>query len=151
MYGVVSLFAYHYAAPLVDREELRCVRDAMARRGPDGRGEWFSEDGRVGLAHRRLSIIDLSEKGAQPMASANGRLIVSFNGEIYNYKELRVQLEKQGEVFRSQSDTEVLLHLYALKGEAMLGDLRGMFALALWDAGKQALPGQGRRHARGCW
>lgn len=108
----------------------------MAARGPDASGEYFSQDGRVGFGHRRLSIIDLSEKGAQPMASRDGRFVVTFNGEIYNYRELRAALEHKGFVFHSQSDTEVLLHLYADKGEAMVHELRGMFAFAIWDAAR---------------
>ena len=139
MCGIATIFAYHYVAPEVNREELRLVRDAMASRGPDGVGEWFSENGKVGLGHRRLSIIDLSPKGAQPMQSEDGKIIVSFNGEIYNYRELRSDLEKKGRIFRSNSDTEVLIHLYQLKGEAMVHDLRGMFAFALWDGRKNSL------------
>jgi len=111
----------------------------MAARGPDGLGEWYSQNERTGLGHRRLSIIDLSERGAQPMVSADGKLVVTFNGEIYNYRELRAALEKKGRIFHSQTDTEVLLHLYAEKGEAMVKDLRGMFAFGLWDADKNAL------------
>ena len=118
---------------------MRTIRDHMAARGPDGFGEWFSSDGRVAFGHRRLAIIDLSEGGAQPMISADGQLVITFNGEIYNYRELRRELETQGHVFRSESDTEVLLHLYQAKGTAMLQDLRGMYAFALWDAAKQAL------------
>ena len=91
------------------------------------------------FGHRRLSIIDLSEEGAQPMTSADGKLIVTFNGEIYNYRQLRASLEARGYRFRTQTDTEVLLHLYAEKGEAMVHDLRGMFAFGLWDAEKSAL------------
>src|SRR4051794_14621816 len=136
MCGIAGVYAYHYAANPVDRPELRKIRDHMAARGPDGLGEWFSPDQRVGLGHRRLSIIDLSERGAQPMASADGRLVVTFNGEIYNYRALRASLESKGRTFCSDSDTEVLLHLYAEKGEAMVRDLRGMFAFALWDADK---------------
>lgn len=134
MCGVNGIFSYHYAANPADRLELYRTRDYMAARGPDGVGEYFSEDGRVGLGHRRLSIIDLSEKGAQPMSSRDGRLVVTFNGEIYNYRELRAALEAEGSEFRSQSDTEILLHLYAHKGEEMVHDLRGMFAFAIWDA-----------------
>lgn len=115
------------------------MRDHMIARGPDGHGEWFSEDGRVALGHRRLAIIDLTQGGAQPMVSADGQLIVSFNGEIYNYRQLKKELEAKGRVFRTTSDTEVLLHLYAEKGPAMLADLRGMFAFALWDSRKQAM------------
>ncbi len=139
MCGIAGIFAYHYPAVPVDRNELRGIRDHMAARGPDGTGEWFSEDGRVGLGHRRLSIIDLSERAAQPMVSDDGHLVVSFNGEIYNFMGLRLGLEGRGKVFRTESDTEVLLHLYAEKGEAMLGDLRGMFAIALWDGRKKSL------------
>jgi asparagine synthase (glutamine-hydrolysing) len=139
MCGIAGIYAYHYAANPVDRAELRRIRDHMAARGPDGLGEWYSEDERVAFGHRRLSIIDLSEEGAQPMTSADGKLIVTFNGEIYNYRQLRASLEARGYRFRTQTDTEVLLHLYAEKGEAMVHDLRGMFAFGLWDAEKSAL------------
>jgi asparagine synthase (glutamine-hydrolysing) len=137
--GIAGIYAYHYAANAVDRAELCRIRDHMAARGPDGLGEWYSPDERVGLGHRRLTIIDLSERGAQPMASADGKLVITFNGEIYNYRQLRASLQAKGSVFRSESDTEVLLHLYAEKGEAMVEDLRGMFAFALWDAQKNAI------------
>jgi len=133
MCGIASIYRYRAGTSEVSHEELRLIRDHMRSRGPDGKGEWYSDHGRVGLAHRRLSIIDLSEHGAQPMQSRDGRYVISFNGEIYNYKELRQQLEKQGYEFHSDSDTEVLIYLYAEKGAAMLNDLRGMFAFALWD------------------
>lgn len=110
------------------------MREHMARRGPDGSGLWVADDDRVGLAHRRLAIIDPSESGSQPMHSADGRLVVVFNGEIYNYRELRRLLQGKGYRFRTESDTEVLLHLYADRGIEMVRDLRGMFAFALWDA-----------------
>src|SRR5579863_3453100 len=87
--GVNGIFAYHYAANAVDRAELLRTREHMAARGPDAAGEWVSENNRVGLGHRRLAVIDLSEAGAQPMASADGKLTVTFNGEIYNHQELR--------------------------------------------------------------
>jgi asparagine synthase (glutamine-hydrolysing) len=138
MCGIAGIVAYHSSALPIDAPELLRMRDHMAARGPDGKGEWISSDRRVGFGHRRLSIIDLSEGGAQPMLSADGRLVITFNGEIYNYRELRRGLESRGCVFRTSSDTEVLLHLYAEKGEAMLGDLRGMFAFAIWDADRQA-------------
>ena len=139
MCGIAGVYAYHYAANAVDRGELRRIRDHMAARGPDGLGEWYSQDERVGLGHRRLTIIDLSERGAQPMTSADGKLVVTFNGEIYNYRQLRSSLEARGHTFRTQTDTEVLLQLYAQKGEAMVHDLRGMFAFGLWDVEKRAL------------
>ncbi len=139
MCGIAGIYAFSPAAPPADRAELRTIRDHMAARGPDGLGEWFSSDGRVAFGHRRLAIIDLTDAGAQPMQSADGQLVITFNGEIYNYRELRKELEAQGHIFRTGSDTEVLLHLYQAKGTAMLQDLRGMYAFALWDAAKQAL------------
>jgi asparagine synthase (glutamine-hydrolysing) len=137
MCGIVALMDYGGAA--VDSLELLRIRDAMAARGPDGAGLWISPDRRVGLAHRRLSLLDLSEAGAQPMANGDGSLRIVFNGEIYNYRELRQELEKKGFVFRSGSDTEVLLHLYAHKGEAMLDELRGMYAFVIWDERRRCL------------
>jgi len=139
MCGIVSIFAYEQDAPPVKREELLRIRDRMTLRGPDGCGEWYSADMRVGLGHRRLAIIDLSATGAQPMANGDGSLVVTFNGEIYNYRELRSGLEQQGYRFRSTSDTEVLLHLYAAKGPEMVHDLRGMFAFAIWDQRERSL------------
>lgn len=139
MCGIAGILAYHPQARRFDPAELAAIRDPMAARGPDGQGQWFSPDGRVALGHRRLAIIDLSEGGAQPMASADGQLVITFNGEIYNYRALRHDLEARGCVFRSQSDTEVLLHLYAEHGEGMLAHLRGMYAFALWDARRQSL------------
>jgi asparagine synthase (glutamine-hydrolysing) len=139
MCGITGIYAYHNAASAIDRRELVRIRDHMAARGPDGKGTWVSDDSRVGFGHRRLSIIDISEAGAQPMVSADGRLVVTFNGEIYNYKALRTELEAKGCLFRTQSDTEVLLHLYAEKGAAMVHDLRGMFAFGLWDAARRTL------------
>ncbi len=113
------------------REALRAVRDHMRARGPDGAGEWWSDDSRVGLAHRRLAIIDLSDRGLQPMR--DGSLVISFNGEIYNYRALRASLEAAGERFASDTDTEVLLKLYRRHGTALFRELRGMYAFALWD------------------
>ena len=139
MCGISGIYAFNPSAPPADRVDLRAIRDHMVARGPDGHGEWFSSDGRIAFGHRRLAIIDLTEGGAQPMSSADGQLVITFNGEIYNYQALRKTLEAQGHVFRSDSDTEVLLHLYQAKGDAMLQDLRGMFAFAVWDARKQAM------------
>ncbi|NWF72925.1 MAG: asparagine synthase (glutamine-hydrolyzing) [Nitrospirae bacterium] len=139
MCGIAGIVAYHYAALDVDRRELRRMRDRMVARGPDGEGEWYSADNRVGLGHRRLAIIDLDDRASQPMRSADGKLVIAFNGEIYNYRDLRERLEAKGYVFRTQSDTEVLLQLYADKGAAMVGDLRGMFAFGLWDGRKEGL------------
>jgi len=139
MCGIVAIFAYQASAPVVDTDELRTIRDHMAARGPDGKGEWFSSDHRVGLGHRRLAIIDPDERANQPMLSADGKLAIVFNGEIYNFRELRKGLEQRGYRFRTESDTEVLLQLYAEKKEGMLHDLRGMFAFAIWDAEQRML------------
>ncbi len=133
MCAINGVFAYHYAANPVDAAEIVVTRDHMKARGPDGCGLWVAPNERVGFGHRRLAIIDLSEDAAQPMASVDGRFIITFNGEIYNYSELRLELEGRGCAFKSQSDTEVLLHLYARRGADMVHDLRGMFALAIWD------------------
>jgi asparagine synthase (glutamine-hydrolysing) len=137
MCGINGLFAYK-GAP-VDLDELRRTRDAMFKRGPDGHGEWASEDRLVAFGHRRLAIVDLTEGGAQPMPSVDGQIVVTYNGEIYNFPELRADLEARGCVFRSRADTEVLLHLYRLHGDEMLPMLRGMFAFGLWDAEKRRL------------
>ena len=139
MCGIAGVHAYLDVAPRVDRHELECMNRRMAPRGPDGSGDWLSPDGRVGFTHRRLAIIDLSEGGAQPMHSADGMLSITFNGEIYNYRELRAELEAKGYSFRSESDTEVLLQLYADRGTAMVEQLRGMFTFGLWDAKQRLL------------
>jgi asparagine synthase (glutamine-hydrolysing) len=133
MCGIAAIFAYSSDAPNVDRGELIAMRDHMVTRGPDGCGEYFSPDERLALGHRRLSIIDLSEAGAQPMWTADRRYAVIFNGEIYNYRALRSQLQARGCTFRTGTDTEVLLHLYAEHGPDMIHQLRGMFAFAIWD------------------
>lgn len=121
----------------VDYSDLKKMSDRISHRGPDGEGFWIEINKKVGFAHRRLSIIDLSENAKQPMQK--GPFTLTFNGEIYNYLELREQLMKQGEKFSSDSDTEVLLSLYALKGEKCLEDLDGMFAFSIWDDVKKRL------------
>jgi asparagine synthase (glutamine-hydrolysing) len=137
MCGINGIYAYSAAAPPVDPDELLRSRECMRSRGPDAADVWLSDDRRVGLGHRRLAIIDLSVGGAQPMR--RGERVIVFNGEIYNYQELRARLEAKGRTFTSHSDTEVLLHLYDEMGEAMLTELRGMFAIVLWDGAKQRM------------
>ena len=110
------------------------MSDTIRHRGPDDSGVYV--DGRVGFAFRRLSIIDLSAAGHQPMSNEDGTVWIVFNGEIYNFRELRAQLEPR-HCFRSQTDTEVLLHLYEELGDRMLEELDGMFAFALFDAARQ--------------
>ncbi|MCE2885059.1 MAG: asparagine synthase (glutamine-hydrolyzing) [Planctomycetaceae bacterium] len=139
MCGLNGIISYRAGAEPVDPDELVRTRDAMIARGPDGCGSWISDDRAIGLAHRRLSIIDLSEGGAQPMHDPESGAVIVFNGEIYNYREIRSDLEARGHVFRSGSDTEVLLRGYLEYSTALLPMLRGMFAFAIWDARKRGL------------
>jgi asparagine synthase (glutamine-hydrolysing) len=139
MCGIAGIFAYRPESPPVNQDELLRIRERMVARGPDGAGLWMSPDQRLGLAHRRLAIIELSEAGAQPMPDPDTGNQIVFNGEIYNHAALREDLLRSGATVRTHSDTEVLLKLYARDGAAMLTRLRGMFAFALWDAKRQTL------------
>ena len=122
-----------------DRRWLESAGRSIAHRGPDGNGEWQSVDRAVGFVHRRLAVIDLSPLGHQPMHLPQLGLSVVFNGEIYNHKDLRAELETYGFVFRSSSDTEVLLASYAHWGDSCVSRLNGMFAFAIYDARNQRL------------
>ena len=135
MCGIAGIFSQSQIAS-GDRQVLKRMADVMVHRGPDGEGFYF--DAHVGLAHRRLSIIDL-EGGKQPLSNEDGTVWVTFNGEIYNYLELRELLLQKGHKFTTSSDTEVIVHLYEEKGDEFLADLRGMFAIGLWDARKRRL------------
>src|SRR5207302_8062052 len=132
MCGIAAMFAYGSAAPPVDDFEIAAITERMRARGPDAGGIWISPDARVGLGSRRLAIIDLTDEGTQPMTDVDGELRIVFNGEIYNYRELRARLVRLGARFHSTTDTEVLLQLYRRDGEAMGELLRGMFSLAIW-------------------
>lgn len=136
MCGIVGIAS---TSPVASRAWLAVGRDAMLHRGPDDAGEWWSPDVRVGFAHRRLSILDLTPGGHQPMHHAGRGLSIVFNGEIYNFRELRSELEQWGYVFRTHSDTEVLLAAYATWGADCLSHLNGMFAFALYDAQNQTV------------
>jgi len=131
MCGIAGAVALRDGARL-DRERLCSMANLMAHRGPDGEGFWADRHGRAALAHRRLSIIDLAG-GRQPMSSDDGRIVLVFNGEIYNYRELRRSLSDQGMQFHTASDTEVLLRMYERYGSDAVHYLRGMFAFAIWD------------------
>ncbi len=133
MCGLNGIFAYGGSAERPDEKELLATRDHMRARGPDAYAQSWTEDRRLGLGHRRLAIVDLSNRADQPMFSDDRRYIVIFNGEIYNYRALRRELEQMGQLFRTTSDTEVLLHLFAIDGAAMTSRLRGMYAFAIWD------------------
>lgn len=150
MCGIAGIYSYGAGAPPADAAALLRMRDHMIPRGPDGAGSWTGpatdSGARIALAHRRLSIIDLTDGGAQPMLlgetpdeKANARLAITFNGEIYNFRELRSALEAEGRTFASESDTEVLLHLYDRDGAEMVGKLRGMFAFAIWDRDRRGV------------
>jgi len=131
MCGIVGLLRWDGLRP-DDGERVRRGMKALIHRGPDGEGFWT--DTHCVLGFRRLKVIDLSPAGDQPMANEDGRYHIVFNGEIYNFRELRSELESKGHAFRSKSDTEVLLHGYEEWGEELLPKLRGMFAFAIWDA-----------------
>lgn len=136
MCGIAGILHFDHDRT-VDEKLLLSMRDTIRHRGPDGAGHYIN--GPIGLAHRRLSIQDLSENGRQPFASPDGRYQIIFNGEVYNFKELRPALEAKGFTFRSETDTEVLLYLYMSEGEKMLEKLNGMFAFAVWDNEERSL------------
>ncbi|MGH9854264.1 MAG: asparagine synthase (glutamine-hydrolyzing), partial [Blastocatellia bacterium] len=121
---------------LVDESRLVAMRDSLAHRGPDDAGVFI--DGGVGLGHRRLSIVDVGG-GYQPMANEDDTVWNAFNGEIYNHRELRPMLQQRGHVYRNQSDTETIIHLYEEFGPRGVEKLRGMFAYAIWDRARRRL------------
>jgi asparagine synthase (glutamine-hydrolysing) len=123
----------------IDLSVFNSMRDVLTHRGPDGAGTILLNDDTVGLGHRRLSIIDLTDSGKQPMSNEDGSKWITFNGEIYNYQVLRTELLKCGHTFRSTSDTEVILHGYEQWGNDVVNRLNGMFAFGLWDDTKKQL------------
>jgi len=135
MCGICGI-AYDDSARVVDAGQVVRLRDRMVHRGPDDAGVYVHKN--VGLGHRRLSIIDRSG-GHQPLSNEDGTIWIVFNGEIYNYRELRVLLEAKGHVFRTQSDTETIVHLYEQFGQACVEHLNGMFAFAIWDQTRREL------------
>ncbi|PIE16468.1 MAG: asparagine synthase (glutamine-hydrolyzing) [Rhodobacterales bacterium] len=138
MCGIVGVYTRSEAVSERKMElALKQMSDQILHRGPDGSGIWV--EGKVGFAHRRLAIIDLNERAAQPMHTEDRALVVTFNGEIYNFQDLRRQLQDHGHVFRTESDTEVLLHGYRQWGQDLPSRLRGMFAFAIWDRVRQEL------------
>lgn len=129
IYGIIN------ESEKINIKSLRASKDLLKHRGPDDSGEWISKNGNIGLAHCRLSIIDLTDAGHQPMQSEDGRLVIVYNGEIYNFWLLRKKLESYGHVFRSECDTEVVLAAYSHWGKNCLNYLNGMYAFAIYDSG----------------
>lgn len=123
----------------IQQQQFNAMRDTLQHRGPDGFGSWFSEHRLAALGHRRLSFLDLSDNGRQPMSNETGTIWLTFNGEIYNYLPLRAELETAGHHFSSKTDSEVLLHAYEEWGVGMLGRLKGMFAFGIWDDQRKRL------------
>jgi asparagine synthase (glutamine-hydrolysing) len=136
MCGIVGWASSNHKAFDIPLEKMR---DQLLHRGPDDQGLWFSADRRIGMGHTRLSIIDLSQNAHQPMVLEGGRLAIVFNGEIYNFQEIRSDLEQSGHSFSSRSDTEVVLHAYQQWGTSCVSRFDGMFAFALYDAAKQSV------------
>lgn len=128
-----GIFGFVGRARGMERETLDCCRDALSHRGPDAGASWISDDTCVALAHRRLSIVELSPAGAQPMHWPQPKLSIVFNGEIYNHSEIRDELRREGYLFRGHSDTEVILAGYSKWGEDVFQRLRGMFAIGIYD------------------
>lgn len=140
MCGIGGVFAYaHHTNPDVTPEVLTRMSDTMHHRGPDDSGYHISRDHRCGLTFRRLSIVDLSPAGHQPMSTPDGRYTLTFNGEVYNHLEIRKELEAKGYQYRSHSDTETILYAYAEWGPDCLKKFLGMFAIAIWDEEKREL------------
>src|SRR5258707_1141924 len=129
MCGIVGVVSMSPVEPGIAER----MRDQLAHRGPDHAGLWRSDDGLVCLGHRRLSIIDLDARSNQPMSSIDSRFQLTLNGEIYNYRTLRTQLEREGVQFRTESDSEVLIEAYRRWGPDSLDLVSGMFAFAIWD------------------
>src|SRR5690554_2206040 len=140
MCGLAGFYAAHGRANGQTLHSLRLMADQLEHRGPDDAGYWVNERLSVGLSHRRLAIQDLSPHGAQPMTSTSGRYVITFNGEVYNFKEIRAELEALGFGFRGQSDTEVMLAAFEQWGlKQGLSRLVGMFAFALCDCDEGVL------------
>ncbi|MFH1747263.1 MAG: asparagine synthase (glutamine-hydrolyzing) [Planctomycetota bacterium] len=137
MCGIAGIFHFHASDQPIDLAILSAMTRSLAHRGPDGEGLWNAPG--VGFGHRRLAILDLSDHGRQPMAYADGRLVITYNGEIYNFRELRAQLQERGHTFRSTGDTEVILAAYDEWGESVVEHLSGIYALAIWDQRRRAV------------
>ena len=136
MCGIVG---FKKRAGSIDEDLLLSMRDSFVYRGPDDAGLWVDQESLIGLGHRRLSIIDTSASGHQPMVDQHHNNVIAFNGEVFNYIEIRQELEKLGHSFLTGTDTEVILKSYAVYGENCVDHFNGMFAIAIWDAEQQQL------------
>ena len=145
MCGICGIVNFNASEP-VNAQLVECMNDAQAHRGPDDQGVYLQKG--VGFGFRRLSIIDTSLAGHQPMSSDDGQLTIVFNGEIYNYKALRHNLQKRGHTFRTQTDTEVIVHAYEEDGIDCVKHFNGIFAFALGHALRAILGGRDREHRR---
>ena len=139
MCGIAGVLNLTGSRDQLERNAM-AMADSLAHRGPDDQGIWSDTEAGIALVHRRLSIVDLSSAGHQPMISADGRFIITYNGEIYNFQELRPELEARGVKFRGHSDTEVMLEAFAAYGiEATVKRLIGMFTIGVWDRRSRTL------------
>src|SRR3989344_1412810 len=132
MCGILGIYSRN-----IDKEQVRKATETLHHRGPDGTGYFF--DNNIAFGHRRLAVIDLSENAKQPMCNESGDLWITYNGEVYNFKEIKQELENKGHQFKSNSDTEVILHAYEEWKEKCLEKFNGMFALAIWNSRNREL------------
>ena len=139
MCGICGVWEYGATRGNVERSLIASMRDVMTHRGPDDAGELIFGDARGGFGFRRLSIIDLSEAGHQPMHGCTDRVWLVFNGEIYNHASLRESLEAKGHVYASRTDSETILHLYEERGLDFVNEIEGDYAIAIWDADREHL------------
>lgn len=139
MCGICGIYEYGVSLPAVDDTLIVRMRDTMTHRGPDDAGVYVDDDRRVGLGNRRLSIVDLSPAGRNPMPNEDGQVWITFNGEIYNHQSLRPALEAKGHRYRSRTDTETIIHLYEDRGLDFVNELEGDFAIGLWDGAPKRL------------
>src|SRR6266487_3258558 len=139
MCGICGVWEYGAAEGRVELDLIKRMRDQMAHGGPDDAGELSFDSGHGGFGFRRLSIIDLSEAGHQPMHGCTDQLWLVFNGEIYNHRSLRADLERRGHLYSSRTDTETILHLYEELGVEFVHELEGDYGMAIWDAGREQL------------
>src|SRR6266446_102791 len=139
MCGICGVWEYGASRGNITPGLLASMRDVMTHRGPDDAGELIFDEGRGGFGFRRLSIIDLSEAGHQPMRGCTDRVVLVFNGEIYNHAALRAGREQRGHVYASRTDSETILHLYEERGLDFVHDIEGDYAIAIWDADRERL------------